>query len=155
MQLDFSIPEAQEEAPAYQRSWADLCRGSGVLVLSMGRAKCVIIMEGIEAVVLWLHNKLIFKSRFQFFETLLISPSGPPSQGKKPIHNFRAQGKAAWRGKLTCAGSHFGREEWTVLPSAPPLLSFPCPRPSHTLLFPKPLRSLGSQVIRTQGLPCV
>ena len=75
MQLDFSIPEAQEEAPAYQRSWADLCRGSGVLVLAMGRAKCVIIMEGIEALVLWLHNKLIFKSRFQFFETLLISPS--------------------------------------------------------------------------------
>lgn len=46
----------------------------------------MIIMEGIEAVVLWLHNKLIFKSRLQYFETLLISPPGPPSTGSLSSH---------------------------------------------------------------------
>ena len=131
MQLDFSIPEAQEEAPGYRRSWADLCRGSGVLVLVVERAKCVMIIEGIEPVVLWLHNQVLFKSRFQFFETLLISPPGPPSQCKKLIYNFRAQAKVAWRDKFTCARSHFGCEEWTVPPYAPPPTQLPSP-PHHT-----------------------
>lgn len=109
-----------------------------MLVLAVERAKCVMIIEGIEAVVLWLHNQVLFKSRFQFFETLLISPPGPPSQCKKLIYNFRAQAKAAWRDKFTCAGSHFGREEWTVPPSAPPPLSFPSSPPPPTTHAPVP-----------------
>ena len=51
-----------------------------MLVLAVEVAVCVIIIEGMEVVVLWLHNQLTFKPRFQFFETLLISPPSPPSQ---------------------------------------------------------------------------
>lgn len=128
-----------------------------MLVLAMERAKCVIIMEGIEVVVLWLHNKLIFKSRFQCFETLLVSPPGPPPSERSPSITLELRARQPGEVNSLVQGPTLVVRSGQCCP-LPHLYSAslaPATPPTHTLLFPKPLRSLVSQVIRTQGLPCV